>query len=1051
MVKAYLKYEPASCFGVIASPSAGVVALPSSSRATLVAAPAVDAVAIWNMRTGSLVTKLASKDTRRAGTVTALALAADGVTLAVGYSDGSLRIWSVDAAALLARNLGRQGDVEHADPEPMATFNGHRSAIGSLCFMLSPQLPGVMEGGSKTSRPDVVKRRRADATEAYAAAPTRLASGSNDGDIILWDMSAELGLFRVMAHNDAVTSVKLLDRESGPLIISASKDGLVRLYDTLSQHCIQTIVGHHAEVWTMDVDPAHQFLFTGSVDAELRVFRLCADGGSRAEHSRSNPQHMDEGESSTQDGLDADALLSEIGSVQRTSAAGRIVDMSVCYIETQAYLAICAADKSAELFRIRSLNEAEQHRKRRGQRRADKAKKAAAGDDPELGLTTEVMDSIIAKDVLLSLRAFKTPAKARSIVFPHGSNALSSSLLGDRREIPVIIQLHSNALELNTVRVSVKSKKKRKKQQYRAGPGDVAVAERTFNTNSEFVNQQDGDIGDEDKDVGAVERIAAVEQHGHRGDVRCIALSTDDKLLLSASRKSAKLWNVVTGECIRSIPTSGYSLSTCFLGANSQFAAVGSKHGSLEIVDLGSGEVIAAITEAHSDAIWSVTLDGELYESTTLVTGGADKFVRFWDLTNVYSQLAKPRELNLIRTLELPDEVLCVRVAYQRQQPVIVVSLMDSTVRAFDLVTLDPYMTFYGHKMPVLGLDISSDGLMLATGSADKSIKLWGMDFGDCRRSLRAHADSVLCVAFQPGTHYLFSGSRDGTLKYWDCDKFEYVASLEGQRGEVWFISVSSDGELVASASRDRLMRIWRRTDEQLFLEEEQDRRMDEMFESTLLDEDTKEARKARSSAVGFMVDLTKGEALSAGKRSLETVKAGERLLDALQLGEAEMLRAREDPDDPPSPMLLGMTADAFVLRALEQIKSAELEEALSLLPLDQANVFLGFCSRLLDASCFFRSRLVVELLARASLFILRIHHNQIVAGAVDRQLVSKLKDSLHVSLDDLRSRFGFNSSALSFWQAELAERHDATFRDASARAFNLHKAKENRVKRLKH
>jgi U3 small nucleolar RNA-associated protein 12 len=1050
MVKAYLKFEPASCFGVIASPAAGVVVLPSSSRATLVASPAVDAVAIWNMRTGSLVAKLSSKDTRRAGTVTALALATDGVTLAAGYADGSLRIWAVDAA-FLSRTPSRQGDVEIADPEPMATFNGHRSAIGSLCFMLSPEFPGVIEDGSKTIRPSVVKRRRADVTEPGAAAPTKLVSGSNDGDIILWDMAAELGLFRVMAHNDAVTSVKLLDRRSGPLIISASKDGLVRLYDALSQHCIQTIVGHHAEVWTMDLDPAHQFVFTGSVDADVRVFRLRADAaGSCAEQSHSNATKLvDEGESSTQDGLDSDALLSEIGSVQRTMSAGRIVDMSVRYVETQTYLAICAADKSAELFRIRSLNEAEQHRKRRGQRRADKAKKAAAGEDVELGTTTEVMDSIIAKDVLLSLRSFKTPAKARSIVFPHGSCSQTSSLR-DLRDIPVIIQLYSNALELNTVRVTVKPKKKRKKQQYRVGPGDAAVAERNLRTNSQLVTVQDDDFIDADKDVGVVERVAAVEQHGHRGDVRCIALSTDDKLLLSASRKSAKLWNVVTGECIRSIPTSGYSLSTCFLGANSEFAAVGSKHGSLEIVDLGSGEVIAAITEAHNDAIWSMTLDGEIFESTTLVTGGADKFVRFWDLTDVISQRSKSRELKLLRTLELPDEVLCVRVGYQRQQPVVVVSLMDSTVRAFDLVTLDPYMTFYGHKMPVLGLDISSDGLMLATGSADKSIKLWGMDFGDCRRSIRAHEDSVLCVAFQPDTHYLFSGSRDGTLKYWDCDRFEYVASLEGQRGEVWSISVSCDGELVASASRDRLMRIWRRTDEQMFLEEEQDRRMDEMFESTLLDEDTKEARKARSSTVGFMADVTKGEALSAGKRSLETVKAGERLLDALQLGEAEILRAREDPDDPPSPMLLGMTADAFVQRALEQIKSPELEEALSLLPLDQAIVFLGYCSRLLDASCF-RSRLVVELLARASFFIIRIHHNQIVAGAVDRQLVSKLKDSLHASLDDLRSRFGFNASALSFWQAELAERHDATFRDASARAFNLHKAKEDRVKRLKH
>lgn len=43
------------------------------------------------------------------------------------------------------------------------------------------------------------------------------------------------------------------------------------------------------------------------------------------------------------------------------------------------------------------------------------------------------------------------------------------------------------------------------------------------------------------------------------------------------------------------------------------------------------------------------------------------------------------------------------------------------------------------------------------TGSADKNIKIWGLDFGDCHRSLFAHADSVMAVAFVPNTHYVFT------------------------------------------------------------------------------------------------------------------------------------------------------------------------------------------------------------------------------------------------------------------------------------------------------
>jgi U3 small nucleolar RNA-associated protein 12 len=1063
MVKAYLKYERATSFGVVSSSSAQAVALPSAGRAAFVAAPAIDAVAVWNMRSGTLASLLANSDTRRAGPVTALALAPDSTTLAAGYADGSVRIWAVVTAVRTAASAAAGesgGKAEEAEPEPLVAFNGHRSAISSLSFMLSPDDDAAAGGNSQGSKKRIGRSAAPDANTAAVSAPTRLASGSNDGDVILWDIVGETGLFRLMAHNDAVTALKLLARSPAPILISASKDGLLRVYDVESQHCVQTVVGHHAEVWSMDVDPSHHLLVTGSVDAELRTFLLRpargppGDGQASAAASAAAAAATAEvgDTNSTDDGLDVDAVLVDLGAVKRTAAAGRVVDVTIRRVHGQVFASICAADKSAELFKIRSAAEAEQHRKRRRQRRAEKARRAAAaavgGDASNIEEALEEEDdkleaAVVAKDYLVSLRSFKTPARARSVIFADSLQGEATQPMARSSrtiDVRVIMQLNNNALELHSIRVAAKRKKPRKKQK-RRGSSAAAPADEE--------EEEEGEEEDEEEEdgIGAIERVSALEAPGHRGDVRSMALSPDDSSLISVSRKSAKLWNLATGKCIRTMTTAGYSLCTRFVGADARFAAVGSKEGALEVFDLGSGELLTAVPEAHGDAIWSMALDDRIYESTTVVTGGADKCVKFWDFSGALSPGGGG--LKLLRTLELQDEVLAVAVAHGRDQPVLVVALMDSTVRAFDLATLDPYMSFYGHKMPVLSLDVSSDGLLLATGSADKTIKLWGMDFGDCRRSLRAHDDSVQCVAFQPDTHYLFSGSRDGTLKYWDCDKFEFIASMEGQRGHVWTVAVGEDGEIVATGGRDRLMRVWRRTDEQVFLEEEQDRRMDDMFESALIDDDNKEAHKARSKVVGFMDDPTKGEALTAGKRSLETVKAGEKLLEALQLGEAEQRRVAEGAEDAPSPLLLGLSADLYVLRALEQIRSPELEEALALLPLDQAGATLSYCARLMDESCQ-QARLATELLSRTVLFLFKLHHSQIVAGAVDRQLVAKLKDVLDAGLRDLRARFGFNASALSFWQLELADRDDAPFRDAAARAFNLHKAQERRQKRVK-
>jgi WD40 repeat protein len=54
---------------------------------------------------------------------------------------------------------------------------------------------------------------------------------------------------------------------------------------------------------------------------------------------------------------------------------------------------------------------------------------------------------------------------------------------------------------------------------------------------------------------------------------------------------------------------------------------------------------------------------------------------------------------------------------------------------------------------------------MLA-GSGDKNVKIWGLDFGDCHRSMFAHDGAVTAIKFMPNTHYFFSGGKDGRLEH---------------------------------------------------------------------------------------------------------------------------------------------------------------------------------------------------------------------------------------------------------------------------------------------
>eukprot|EP00913_Durusdinium_trenchii_P028023 g26274.t1 len=91
-----------------------------------------------------------------------------------------------------------------------------------------------------------------------------------------------------------------------------------------------------------------------------------------------------------------------------------------------------------------------------------------------------------------------------------------------------------------------------------------------------------------------------------------------------------------------------------------------------------------------------------------------------------------------------------------------------------------------------MALDVSDDSQMIASGSADKNVRLWSCQFGNCLKSLKAHSESVMQVRFLPGTHYLATAGRDHMLKLWDCDSYELITSLQGHACEILAMALSS-------------------------------------------------------------------------------------------------------------------------------------------------------------------------------------------------------------------------------------------------------------------
>jgi WD40 repeat protein len=96
------------------------------------------------------------------------------------------------------------------------------------------------------------------------------------------------------------------------------------------------------------------------------------------------------------------------------------------------------------------------------------------------------------------------------------------------------------------------------------------------------------------------------------------------------------------------------------------------------------------------------------------------------------------------------------------------------------------------------------DGKTLASGSGDKTIKLWDIASGKNTATLKAGdgADKkIRSVAFRPDGKTLASASLDGSIQLWDVVSGKNTTTLSAY-SEFPCVAFSPDGKILASGVR---------------------------------------------------------------------------------------------------------------------------------------------------------------------------------------------------------------------------------------------------------
>ncbi|KAG0192231.1 hypothetical protein DFQ28_009805 [Apophysomyces sp. BC1034] len=100
---------------------------------------------------------------------------------------------------------------------------------------------------------------------------------------------------------------------------------------------------------------------------------------------------------------------------------------------------------------------------------------------------------------------------------------------------------------------------------------------------------------------------------------------------------------------------------------------------------------------------------------------------------------------------------------------------------------------------------IQFDDDKIVSGSRDRSIKVWDMRTGECRKTLIGHTASVLCLQFDD--EYIVSGSSDSTIVQWNIETGRVVKTLLGHSESV--LNLRFYKNRIVSCSKDRTVRIW--------------------------------------------------------------------------------------------------------------------------------------------------------------------------------------------------------------------------------------------------
>ncbi|KAK8748020.1 hypothetical protein OTU49_016276 [Cherax quadricarinatus] len=188
-------------------------------------------------------------------------------------------------------------------------------------------------------------------------------------------------------------------------------------------------------------------------------------------------------------------------------------------------------------------------------------------------------------------------------------------------------------------------------------------------------------------------------------------------------------------------------------------------------------------------------------DDTNLITGSGDMKVIHWDLKTGKKVNEFFGHSGDVATMSLAPDQSCFATGS-----------VDRTIKVWDLRdTKTCKQTFWGHTSDVNSVCFHPSGFAVGSGSEDKTSRLWDLRSDQQLAEYKPPTanSGFTCCGLSTSGRYIMCGSDDNTIHCWDTLKATHTGTIQGHENRITSLAVTDNGIAFATSSWDMSVRVW--------------------------------------------------------------------------------------------------------------------------------------------------------------------------------------------------------------------------------------------------